>query len=133
MGRNKRQEEINFITEGAQLEGTLSTDAPTRIDGFFKGEINVRNRLVTGETSQIEGDIEADEIIIAGKVNGMIRAKVILRLTASAKIEGKLITPKLIIEEGAVFNGECKMTETSEELPKEDILGEESTQLEGTQ
>ncbi len=133
MGKNKRQEEINLITEGAQLEGKLTTDAPTRIDGFFKGNINVKNRLVTGETSNIEGIIEADEIIIAGKVKGVIKANIILRLTTSAKVEGQLITPKLIIEEGAIFDGECRMTESPNKFPKEDILGEEATQLEGTQ
>lgn len=133
MGKNKRQEEINVITEGTQLEGKLITDAPIRIDGIFKGDVNVKNRMVTGETSYIEGIIEADEIIIAGKVKGVVKANIILRLTTTAKVEGKLITPKLIIEEGAIFDGECRMTESSRKLPKEDILGEEATQLEGTQ
>jgi len=133
MGKNKRQEEINLITEGAQLEGKLTTDDPTRIDGLFKGEVKVRNRLVTGESSHIDGVIEADEIIVSGKVEGIVKANVILRLTPSAKVNGKLITPKLIIEEGAIFNGECKMTENSEKLPKEDILDQEPTQLERTQ
>lgn len=133
MGKNKRQDEINLITQGAQLEGSLITEAPTRIDGFFKGEIKVSNRLVTGETSHIEGVVEADEAIISGKVKGTIKANVILRLTPSAEINGKILTPKLVIEEGAIFNGQCIMTETPDKLPKEDILDQRATQLEGTQ
>ncbi len=99
-----------FIDQGSEFEGKLSFRDTVRIDGRFNGEISSENTLIVGESGEIQATIRSNTIAISGQVTGEIRAgrKVVLHKTA--RIEGNIETPSIVIEEGALVNGQIKMT-----------------------
>jgi cytoskeletal protein CcmA (bactofilin family) len=98
-----------FIDQGSSFEGKLSFKDTVRIDGHFSGQISSENTLVVGETGVIEANVRSQTVIISGVVAGDIvaGAKVILHKTA--RVDGNIETPSLVMEDGAVINGQLKM------------------------
>ena len=101
------------IDISAQMQGTLSFKDPVnlKVNGNFKGTLEVRGTLTIGNSAFVEAHITGDNIIIAGKVRGDIIAKKMLVLMPTAVLTGNISTPKLNIVEGAVFQGMCQMME----------------------
>jgi cytoskeletal protein CcmA (bactofilin family) len=62
-----------------------------------------------GETGEMEADVEADSISINGRVKGSLNAKDRIEIFSQGRVTGKIVAPKLIIEEGAFFQGSCQM------------------------
>ena len=100
---------INSIMEGTSIEGEMRSDSNIRIDGRVKGTINVRGRLIVGQTGVVEGDVTCQSSDIEGMVNGKITCQDLLSLKATAKLNGDINTKKLAIEPGALFTGNCSM------------------------
>ncbi len=98
-----------FIDENTKIEGSIKFNQSFRIDGKFKGEITEGKSLIIGETGNVEGNISVDFIIINGSVNGKIIANEKVEIYSNGKLSGEVSTPKLIIEEGAFFQGTSKM------------------------
>lgn len=101
--------ELNFIGKGTVITGEIMTESSLRVDGKVKGKIVCKNTLTVGETGQIEGEVEANNAIVGGKVNGKLYIKQKLVLEASSSLIGELKASKLIIDEGAVFQGTSDM------------------------
>lgn len=99
-----------FIDQGSEFEGKLSFKETVRIDGHFRGEISSENTLIVGETGEIEANIRSKTVMISGAVVGNVTAGRQLVLHKTARLQGNVETPSLMIEEGAVFNGEVKMS-----------------------
>ncbi len=114
---------LNIINAGTTIVGDLSSEGDMRIDGTVKGYISSKARLVLGPTCRVEGDIKAANVEISGEVNGNIFVSELLTVKASAKINGDLVSNKLIIESGAEFNGKCSMKDGKNSLKK--IVNEE--------
>lgn len=105
---------LNIINSGTQIIGDVSSDGDMRVDGTIKGYLSSKARLVLGPTAIIEGDVKAVNIEISGEVNGNTYATELLTVKATAKINGDIISNKLVIEAGATFNGSCKMNKPKE-------------------
>jgi len=103
-----------FLEKGVRLEGKLDTTGTIRIDSEMKGEISADETLILGENALIEGEIAANYVVIAGRFDGIIRAKGKVEIQAKAIVTGEIHTPCLIIEPGAVFDGSCHMLATSQ-------------------
>lgn len=114
---------LNIINAGTTIVGDLSSEGDMRIDGTVKGYISSKARLVLGPTCRVEGDIKAANVEISGEVNGNIFVSELLTVKASAKINGDIVSNKLIIESGAEFNGKCSMKDGKNSLKK--IVNEE--------
>jgi len=100
-----------IIGPDAKLEGRLDVRHSVRIDGLIKGEL-VSTELVTiGLGGGIEGDITAQDVIVGGKVRGRIVCQGKVTLEETAVLSGDLKTMRLVVEEGAVFNGLSEMGE----------------------
>tara|TARA_B110000014_G_scaffold153654_1_gene107555 strand:+ start:529 stop:981 length:453 start_codon:yes stop_codon:yes gene_type:complete len=112
---------LNRIVEGTTIEGQINSESNIRIDGFLKGTINTKGRLVLGPEGKIEGDITCNNADIEGVLNGTINVKELLTLKASAKLQGDISTTKLSIEPGAVFSGSCSMGGILKNMIKEDL------------
>ena len=80
-----------------------------RIDGKFNGKIHSKNELIVGESAHIEGDIHVGRIAISGTVVGKIFADTRVEIHSNGKVYSDVDTPALIIEEGAIFQGNCVM------------------------
>lgn len=100
---------LNRLVSGSLLEGNLKTDSSLRVDGEVRGNINCGGKLVLGPEGVILGDIKAYEAEIEGTIRGNCVVANTLTLRTSANIAGDISTGQIIIENGAEFNGACKM------------------------
>ena len=105
-------EVTTLIGEGCEFEGNLNLSASTRIDGKVKGNIRSEGTLIIGESGSVDGDISCSEILVHGKVFGNVEAQR-LELKRGASLTGDLKVEVLIIEEGAIYNGNCSMGRSS--------------------
>ncbi len=106
----------NIIGKGTILEGSLETFGNIRVEGKVIGNVKTKSKAAFGQSSEVEGSIIAQNAEVAGHVSGTVEVSEVLLLKASAVIDGDIITNKLIIESGAVFNGGCKMGVQSKEI-----------------
>lgn len=98
-----------LLQKGTSFEGKLSFEGACRIGGNFKGEIFTRDILVIDSTADIEANIEANEVIVAGQVKGNIYAKNKVTMKPPAKFRGTVTAPTLSIADGVVFEGASYM------------------------
>ena len=106
----KKRDEINaFLGKDTEFEGKLSFRGAVRIDGHFKGEILTKGTLIVGESAVMESEIRVSHIIISGEIRGNIIANDRIEIHAPGKVFGNIQAPTVILEEGVVFDGNCKM------------------------
>ncbi len=108
--------ELNLIAAGTVFEGKLRTPGSIRVDGRVVGEIIATNSISVGGAGDIEGNISAKNITIGGKVNGSVVAQEKLVFEPKAVIKGDIHASKLVIDEGATFDGSCVMTSQSKPM-----------------
>jgi cytoskeletal protein CcmA (bactofilin family) len=104
-----RSEEPTVISKGVKIEGKLSCSGNIRLDGEVQGDISSEGVVIIGENGKVNGQINADSITIGGRVAGTVRAKDKVVLEAKANLKGDIITKIMMVEAGAVFNGNTKM------------------------
>ena len=109
MTKGKSGELNGFLDRGASFKGELEFEDTMRIDGRFHGKIMSKNELIVGESAHIEGDIHVGRIAISGTVVGKIVAETRVEIHRNGKVYSDIDTPALIIEEGAIFQGNCVM------------------------
>ncbi|MBF0385574.1 MAG: polymer-forming cytoskeletal protein [Candidatus Omnitrophica bacterium] len=107
------QSDDKTIEINAQMQGSLSFKDPVnlKINGDFSGNLETKGTLTVGNKAKVEANIEGDNVIIAGLVKGDITAHKMLVLMPTASLRGNISTPKLNIVEGAIFQGNCQMSE----------------------
>lgn len=98
-----------MIGEGTVFEGTITVPHSVRIDGTFRGKIETSEILTIGNTGLVDADITAKTAIIGGKVKGNMIVEDRVELESNASLIGDIRTRELIINEGAVFHGNCAM------------------------
>ena len=101
--------ELNFIGTGTSLEGTIETNGSLRIDGRVKGTVKSSDTVTIGSGGEVNGEIFARNAIVGGKIEGNIIVEEKLVLESTSVLTGNLRAGKLIIDEGAVFNGKSEM------------------------
>ncbi len=107
----RRKEEEKILDVNATMQGSLIFSDPVhlRINGRFEGTLKTKGTLTVGAKAEVMADIDGENIIVAGYVKGKVKASKLLSLSATANVVGDIETPKFSINEGAVFNGKCKM------------------------
>ena len=108
-------ENTTILRQDASFEGKLVFDGNVLVNGKFKGEIISSGDLTVGSTGMIDGIVEIGTIHIFGEVKGNIRAKQKIVINAPAVVKGDIVAPSLVIEEGAVFEGNCSMGNVSKQ------------------
>ncbi len=108
----------NIIAKGTSIVGDIDAAGNIRIDGKIKGNIKCKSKVVTGKGSTIDGNIYAQNAEIEGDIIGILEISEILILKPTAVVQGDIRTGKLIVENGARFNGTCRMGETVAEGKK---------------
>jgi cytoskeletal protein CcmA (bactofilin family) len=98
-----------LLSKDAEFQGTLRIQGSVRVDGTIKGDLVSTQTVTVGQTGAIEGNINAEEIIVAGKVKGTLVARGRVVLESSAQFEGDLTATKLAVVEGALFRGLSNM------------------------
>jgi len=99
----------NTIGKGTVLEGNIETFGNIRIEGKVIGNIKSKSKIALGNSSHVQGNIVAQNADLEGEVKGRVEITEMLILKATAVVNGDIITGKLVVEPGAIFNGTCKM------------------------
>src|SRR6266436_7633042 len=103
-----------FVGSGTLVTGEANFKAMMRVDGHLSGRVSSSGgTLIVGANGKVDANIEVAVAIIHGTINGDIIASQRLELGRAAKVNGNIQTPSLIIEQGAVFEGTCKMVQMS--------------------
>lgn len=110
---------VNLISEGTEIQGEVQSNDDIRIDGTLRGTIHSKAKVVVGSTGKVVGDIYCQSADVLGKTEGTVTVEDILYLKASAHIDGDIQTGKLVVESGAVFEGNCNMGGSKEQHRKE--------------
>jgi cytoskeletal protein CcmA (bactofilin family) len=101
-----------FVGSGTVITGESSFKSMLRVDGRFSGRItSSTGTLIVGAGGQVDANVEVSVATIHGVVNGDIIAGQRIELGRAAKLNGNIQTPSLVIEQGAVFEGSCKMVQ----------------------
>ncbi len=100
---------LNSIVEGTKIVGSLTSESNIRIDGEITGNVFSAGKVVIGETGYVKGDLSCYESEILGKLEGNVRVDQLLVLKDKAVIHGDIFTNRIQIEEGAIFEGQCKV------------------------
>ncbi|WP_434565383.1 polymer-forming cytoskeletal protein [Thermoanaerobacterium thermosaccharolyticum] len=98
-----------IIGKNTTIEGNIKSQGTMRIDGNVTGKIEVQGSMIIGDNSKIEADIKADNISISGEITGNLTVKNQVQITSTGKVYGDIEVQNLIIDEGAIFEGKCKM------------------------
>jgi cytoskeletal protein CcmA (bactofilin family) len=112
----KNRDQINaFLGRDTEFEGKLSFKGSVRIDGRFTGEIFTDGTLIAGDTAIIKSDIHVSQIIVSGEIRGNITADKRVEIHASGKVFGNIHAPVVVIDEGVIFEGNCRMQKIDSE------------------
>ncbi|HVP80493.1 MAG TPA: polymer-forming cytoskeletal protein [Thermodesulfobacteriota bacterium] len=103
-------EEMNvFWGKDSLLKGKVNSEGVFRLDGRIEGEIYHRGTLIIGETAVIKGKVEATTLILNGSLEGDVTAKERMEIHAKGRLFGTVFTPIFVIQDGGIFEGNCKM------------------------
>jgi cytoskeletal protein CcmA (bactofilin family) len=107
---NSMGNSTSYLGPGMQVKGEISGNEDLKLDGKVEGSVSVGGfRLTVGPSAHLKADIVAREAMISGEVNGNIRAYDRIEITKNASIVGDVNTARIVIEEGAYFNGDVEI------------------------
>lgn len=99
----------NRINHGTTLNGELESDGDIRVEGIIRGTVRTSAKVAVGASGLVEGDINCRNADIEGNVVGDLEVSELLTLKGNCVVEGNIYTNKIVIENGARFNGLCTM------------------------
>lgn len=110
----RKKEDEKILDINATMQGSLVFSEPVnlRINGKFEGTLNTKGNLMVGDSAIVNADIIGEDMVLGGRISGKITASRMVTLTSTAQVSGDIEAPKLVMEEGAIFNGKCKMPQS---------------------
>ena len=103
-------EEINvFWGKDSVFNGKITSEGLFRLDGKMEGEIFHSGTLIIGETAVIKGKVEVNVLTLNGTIEGEVTAKDRLEIHSKGKLYGTISTPALVVQDGGIFEGNCRM------------------------
>ena len=111
-------EMVTVIGAEAAIQGVVSAKGSLRVDGRVEGSVVDGRTVVIGAGGRVEGDVSAEAVVVGGEVRGNVAASAQLEILATGRVHGDVRTPRLMVEEGAIFNGRCEMG-----APEEAVAG----------
>jgi cytoskeletal protein CcmA (bactofilin family) len=115
-----KEEKIDSVLgKGTTVNGDININGSTKIDGTVKGNVSVKDCLILGQDSTIKGSIRCKTAIIGGRIEGNINVKELVEFQSGANMLGDVICRGLIVQEGVFFEGNCKMSQKTEEKKTE--------------
>lgn len=100
---------VNRLVEGTKITGDIVSESNIRIDGTVDGNVSSSAKIVIGENGAVTGNISCTDADIEGALHGDAQINGVLILREKATIHGDINTVRIHIEEGAKFNGACRM------------------------
>jgi cytoskeletal protein CcmA (bactofilin family) len=100
----------SIIGEGTRFKGEFDLNGLLRIDGDFSGVIRTKGKVLIGKNGRAECTLNAGTVVVGGVMRGEIVSTERVVILSTGLVLGNITTPRLIIEEGVIFNGSCKIT-----------------------
>ncbi len=97
------------VEDDISFSGNIKMVKPFLIRGKISGTINTSSDLVIDTNSVVEANINADRVLIKGKVIGNVTSKKLVFITSSGSLDGDIVTQKVVLEPGCNFTGKCQM------------------------
>jgi cytoskeletal protein CcmA (bactofilin family) len=110
MAEKQSSADLSFISPGTTIDGKMKTDGSVRIDGKLNGDLVASANAAIGTHGAVEGSVTAKNISLAGRMTGTLTAMEKLVLEGKSVMKGDIRAARLVIDEGALFDGECAMT-----------------------
>jgi cytoskeletal protein CcmA (bactofilin family) len=101
------EEATSVIGENSVFDGTFEIKGNLRVDGKFTGSVQVTETLQVGKNGFVDADVKTRNAIVAGTIKGNLNASEKITLQSGSRLEGEMVTSKLVIEEGVSFQGSC--------------------------
>ncbi|MBT9175838.1 MAG: hypothetical protein DDT20_00138 [Firmicutes bacterium] len=98
-----------IVGAGAVFTGDLDIKGTLRVDGKYEGKITSSGDVVIGESGQLVATVQARNLQVAGTVKGGIKTFGVLEISSTGKVYGDIEVGKVIIADGAIFQGQCRM------------------------
>jgi cytoskeletal protein CcmA (bactofilin family) len=105
--------ELTLIAANTTFEGKIKTEGSIRIDGKFIGEVTAIANAAIGLSGNIDGNLSARSITVAGRITGTVTASEKLVLESKSIMQGDIRAVRLVVDEGAMFDGKCDMKQGS--------------------
>lgn len=110
--------ELSLVGTQTTIEGVIKTEGSIRIDGKLVGDVLAKANAAVGLTGVVEGNMTARNISLAGKVNGTVTAHEKLILEGKSVMRGDIRAARLVVDEGAMFDGKCAMASAGGAPPR---------------
>jgi cytoskeletal protein CcmA (bactofilin family) len=105
-----------FVGNGTTLTGEANFKGMLRVDGALSGRVaSTDGTLIVSTNGRVDANVEVAVAQIYGTVNGDITASKRIEMGRVAKVTGNIQTPALVIENGAIFEGSCRMVQIKEQ------------------
>ena len=108
----------SIIGEGTRFKGEFDLNGLLRIDGDFTGVIRTRGKVLVGQNGRAECTLHAGTVVVGGVLRGEIVSTEKVIILSTGLVLGNISTPRLIVEEGVIFNGSCRITTPAAEAPR---------------
>lgn len=102
-----------FLDEESEIEGRYTCAGTVVFDAKFSGEITSKDTLIIGERGVVHANVQAVNLVVRGELVGDVMASARVELKSTARITGNIEAPIIVMEEGAVHEGHCRMGRTS--------------------
>ncbi|AFM13334.1 bactofilin family protein [Turneriella parva] len=111
---SRRRGEATVFASGSAFKGNLQFARPLKIQGKYEGEIKGTDALEIGPQAKIQAHIEATHVVVFGHVTGNVVATEKVELRQGATLIGNIRAPKLEIDDGVIFEGQCEMKQNAQ-------------------
>lgn len=106
--------DFGWIGRGIEVTGDIAFADRLQVDGRVNGKLTSESgTLIVGETGQLDTQIDVGVCVVHGELQGNVIARSKLEIRRTGRVHGDVVTPVLLVEEGAVFNGAIRMTQES--------------------
>lgn len=99
-----------YIDEASEIDGKYTFSGTVMLNGKLTGEISSKDTLIIGEKGVINATVHAGVVLVSGEVTGNIFASERVELRGSARVFGDVEAPVVVVDEGVLFEGHCRMT-----------------------
>jgi cytoskeletal protein CcmA (bactofilin family) len=103
------RDDLTVIANAVRIEGTLSGGGEILVNGNVEGSIEGTGLIHVANRGQVRATIHSRTVMIAGTVRGDITADERIELEATARVEGDITAPRILIRDGATFKGQVNM------------------------
>ncbi len=116
--QDRAEDSTTFFGKNLKITGSVSGEGNMIILGSFEGEFNLKGQLKVAQGAKVKGNFNATSIAVNGNVEGTLTATEKIHMDNTARINGRIVTPKVSILDGAVFDGEMQMGKKSAQTSK---------------